>query len=660
MPADNPLRKSSLLSSPVTWLLLILISSAAIYWPGLSGSYVFDDLPNIVNNKDLQIHSVEISDLASAALSSPSSEFKRPLASLSFAANFLLTGLNPFWMKLTNLLIHLVNGALVYALSLTLIRGASPIDATLVSERDTNKVALWITAGWLLLPINLTAVLYVVQRMEILANLFVLLGLLGYVHARQKMQKTGQGPIYAFLSLAAASGIGLLCKETAVMTPLYAALIEWIVFGARKRDGRRDYRIIMLFFSILFVPLIIGLAWQLPRLLNSGAWANRNFDLSERLLTEARVVVEYIRWTLLPTPQALSFYHDEYLVSTSWLAPWTTLPSILLLAALGVFAITVRRRVPLVALGLALFIGAQLLTGTILPLELIYEHRNYFASFGLLLAVIPILLASADRIPAYKARALTLALLLCLWAAQTFSTALAWGSPLVLSQTLAARAPLSPRAQYGLGYTYIVLSHYNPKSPFTQVAYAPLERAMLLPGASILPEQALIMMNARMGLPIKQEWWDSLIEKLKIRVSGPQDEGSLESLAECVHTGACTLDKNRLLEAFLTALSHPSPSARLMAIYGSYAWNVIGDKSLGLRMLSDAVQSAPRESAYRITHLEMLLALGQYAEVQPYYKQLLSMNTGGALNQKLARIREEMKPHPAAQSQSMLGPDNLR
>src|SRR6185312_1105300 len=112
-----------------------------------------------------------------------------------------------------------------------------------------------------------------------------------------------------------------------------------------------------------------------------------------RLLSEARIVAEYIRWTLLPTPDALSFYHDNFRVSQGLLQPWTTLASIVFLSALVTLMLWLRKRQPLAALGIALFFGCQLLTGTILPLELIYEHRNYFASFGLLLAVVPILAA---------------------------------------------------------------------------------------------------------------------------------------------------------------------------------------------------------------------------------------------------------------------------
>lgn len=618
-------------------LLLALAIAAALYWPGLHGNYLFDDYPNIVNNKDLQMNTFSISNVARAALASPSSELKRPLASLSFATNFYLTGLDPFWMKLTNLLIHLLNGVLVYALALALIRaarGSTPISDT----RDARWIAVWITAAWLLLPINLTAVLYVVQRMESLANLFVLLGLLGYVRARQRMQETGHGFVAAICWLMLGSGIGLMSKETAVMTPLYAALIEWAILGARGANKQRDRRIVALFLIVLVVPLIAGLAWRMPRLLSSDTWATRNFDLPQRLMTEARVVVDYIHWTLLPTPQALSFYHDDYLVSTGWLKPWSTLLCTLMLAALTILAIAIRKRAPLAALGLVLFLGAQLLTGTILPLELVYEHRNYFASFGLLLALIPLLAASSDQLPASAVRYVLLGCLLFLWSGITLSTASAWGSPLVLSQTLAQRAPESPRAQYGLGYTYIVLSKYDPQSPFTTAAYTPLEKAMHLPYASILPEQALIMMSARMHQPTRPDWWASMTAKLAAKQPDSQDLGSLEALATCAEKPECCLDQDQLLKAFLAALSQPSPSARLLAIYGAYAWNVMEDRTLGINMLTEAVKISPNQAPFRITLAKMLILKSDAINADEQIMVLQHLNTAGHLDANLLEL----------------------
>jgi protein O-mannosyl-transferase len=650
MNIANPIQNRQ----PGWWLILAAFAlTVAVYWPGLSGGYLFDDYPNIVDNTGVQPHDASLSTLVAAALSSPSSEFKRPLASLSFATNYLATGLDPYWMKLTNLVIHLLNGWLIFLLAGTLLRSAPMPDRGV----RASIVASLIAAGWMLLPINLTGVLYVVQRMESMANLFVLLGLLGYVAGRRRMlgltttpagstdaSKRGwvsadiSGLLLCIASITIPTMLGLLAKETAVMLPLYAGLIEWMVFQLRTPAGRRDRGLLTVFLVVLVTPMVLGLAWLLPQVASPGYWSTRDFTLGTRLLSEARIVVDYIAWTLLPTPGALSFYHDDFQISTGLLTPWTTLTSIALLATLTALMLWLRSRRPLAALGIAFFLGCQLLTGTILPLELIYEHRNYFASFGLLLAIVP-LLAVPRTLPFALPRHVLLAGLFLCWTALTAFTAYAWGNPLRLAEDLASRAPQSPRAQYELGRTYIIYSHYDPASPFTSLAYAPLEKAAALPHSSILPEQALIFMNARMGLPLKNAWWDSLIAKLKAHKPGVQDESSLGALTQCTREQRCDLPPDRMIDAFMAALSHPNPSARLLATYGDYAWNVIEDHDLGERMTEEAVKARPNEPAYQITLIRMLVVQGRKAEARDALKQLETLNIGGQLNNSLSELR---------------------
>ncbi len=532
----------------------------------------------------------------------------------------------------------------------------------------------------MLLPINLTAVLYVVQRMESMANAFVLLGLIGYVTSRRHMlARPGhyrRGFLGCVASLIGFTAIGFTAKETAVLLPLYALLIEAVLFRFARPDQRKgmDRPIAGLYVVILLLPLIVGLAWQLPGVLSPGAWARRDFDLHTRLLSEARIVSGYIRWTLLPTPDALSFYHDNYPVSTGLFQPWTTFACIVLIAALLALAWWLRKRAPLASLGILLYFGCHTLTGTILPLELVYEHRNYFASFGLLLALVPILAApgkpaahtaggrdslaaSADLsrpptapttaagLPLALPRHVLLGGLLLLWTALTAVTAYAWGNPLRLAEALAARDLHSPRAQYELGRTYIIHSHYDPQSIFTRLAYQPLERAAALPNSSILPEQALIFMNARMHKPIKDAWWDSLIAKLEARDPGVQDVSSLSALTRCAREGSCDLSHRRMVQAFLAALSHPHPNSRLLATYGDYAWNVLDDHALGERVTAEAVKNDPDEPAYHITLTRMLAAQGRYDEARQQIQALEKLNIGGRLDGSIAGL-QALLPQP--------------
>ncbi|QDE41569.1 hypothetical protein FIV34_06040 [Luteibacter pinisoli] len=621
--------------------------ATAIYAMGLRGGYIFDDFPNIVDNEGLKPADATVASLVRSALSSPSSEFKRPLASLTFALNYLVSGDDPAAMKATNLFIHILNGLATFVLAKKLLRLAAPAG----NDDRRELIAALIAGTWLLLPINLTSVLYVVQRMESIANLFVLLGLIAYVHARERMQSSAlrRWPLYAVSSVVVCTAFGALAKETAVMLPMYAFVIELTVFRFRSvkpRSGlaERDTKIVAAYGLLLFLPIVAGLCWLLPGLLMPTGWATRDFTLSTRLLSELRAVPAYALWTLFPTPDALSFYHDNWTISTSLVSPWTTLAGAIGLVASGTVAWLARRKLPLVTLGLLLYISAHLLTGTILPLELVYEHRNYFASMGLLIAVVPILVARDSAIPGGLARKTLLALLLVQSTAVLYITARAWDSPLTLAQELAERAPDSPRAQYELGRTYIILSGYDPASPFTDKAYAPLEKAMALRGSSILPEQALMFLNARMHRPVENGWWDSMTRKLATRKVTIQDESALGALTSCMSKGLCDLPTGRMTEAFLAAVSHPAPSARLLAMYGDFAWNNLGDHDLGLRMSIEAMHGKPSEPAYRITVIRMLAVQGRMSDARAELAKLKLMNIGGSLDGTLSELNKLTSP----------------
>lgn len=94
-----------------------------------------------------------------------------------------------------------------------------------------------------------------------------------------------------------------------------------------------------------------------------------------------------------------------------------------------------------------------------------------------------------------------------------------------------------------------------------------------------------------------------------------------------------------MMEAFMAALSHPNSSARLLATYGDYAWNVLDDHALGLRMTREAVRASPEEPAYRITLVRMLQVVGSKDAAFAELKQLELLNYGGRLNTTLAQLR---------------------
>ena len=112
----------------------------------------------------------------------------------------------------------------------------------------------------------------------------------------------------------------------------------------------------------------------------------RPFSFSERLLTEPRIVLYYMTQIFYPIPYRLSIEHD-IILSTSLFKPWTTLPAILIVFCLVGIGLSQIRKRPLIAFGILFFFLNHIVESTILPLELVFEHRNYLPSFFLFLPV---------------------------------------------------------------------------------------------------------------------------------------------------------------------------------------------------------------------------------------------------------------------------------
>jgi hypothetical protein len=580
------------------WLLPILLALvAAIYWPGVHGGYLFDDFSNIVDNPALHVTRLDYPSIK-AALSSPSGE-ERPLASLSFAVNEYFTGLDPEPMKIVNVIIHLLNVALVYALMLALLRVRDMLqEPTAAHPWRPHPLALAIAAAWALAPINLTPVLYVVQRMESLCNLFVLAGLLAYLHGRTRQIEGKAGWLWGISGLLGGAGLGVLAKESALLLPLYAMLAEWALLRWRSANARTAWMLRCVHGVMLAMGLLAAL-WLLPRFISSEQWSFRPFTVSQRLLTEARVLWDYIDWTLLPNLRRLGFYYDDYVVSTGVVTPPSTLFAILGLFAIGVLAIAVRKRAPLVSLGLAWFLAAHAMTATVIPLELVFEHRNYFASLGLILAV----LAACGPLAAQPAMRRIAPVLLVAWIGWLgFVTALRvqeWQHPLRLVESLASKQPLSPRTQYELGRSYLVVSKYDPASPYTALSRNVFERADALPGASPLAAQALLIQSAHLKSTEDSTWWEQLDAKLRLRRPGPQEVQSLYSLSHCVIIGVCHFSQEHMQDAFRAALSISPPSPEVLSGYANYAINVLHDPTLAISLVRESIRLDPANSLYR-------------------------------------------------------------
>ncbi|MBB6187256.1 hypothetical protein [Rhodanobacter sp. MP7CTX1] len=370
----------------------MLALTILVYLPGLHGPFLFDDPPNLILPIQEWMHGQIGWD--QFVFGNDSGLLGRPLSMLTFFANAATTGLATFPFKLTNLVIHLACGMLVYALLSRLLL----YDPQFASQ--AKRIALVVSALWLLHPMQVSTVLYIVQRMAQLSTLFTLMALLAYVHGRMELEQNRQrnGLLLLFLALPLATLCATFSKENGALVPLLCAILELAYFRASTAMPRpRAVHMFFVLFLLLPVVLVLSYYGMHPhRLIDS--YQGRLFTLGERLLSEPRALMDYLGALLLPRGALLGLYTDDFAISHGLLDPPSTLFAIIGLVALASSALFMRMRLPAYFAGIALYLAAQIMESTVFPLELYFEHRNYLPSIGLFLAAVALAASLITRV----------------------------------------------------------------------------------------------------------------------------------------------------------------------------------------------------------------------------------------------------------------------
>jgi tetratricopeptide (TPR) repeat protein len=420
-------------------ILLILGLGIICYGNTLNGPFLFDDYPNIIANSHLRIQSLAPAALADAAFRSHLPG--RPIANISFALNYLLHG---YWLPgyhLTNIMIHCLTGILLFLF----IKGtfATPALRRLLPPEKALPVAAISTLLWLLNPTATQSVSYLVQRMNSLAAMFFLLSLLLYLKGRTAPKFRA-----GYFGGCLLSGLlALGSKEIAATLPPLLFLYEWYFFQDLDRGWLKRKlpllgvaAVIIIFFGWLYLGRNFSIIFN--------GYHNRHFTLGERLMTEPRVVCRYLALTFFPYPGLLNLDHD-YRHSIGLLQPPTTIMAMAALAALLSAAILLARRHRFFSFAILWFFVNLAIESSVIPLELIFDHRTYLPSMLLW----PPLLAMAWRLPDRRRNiVLTAAIaLLCLSAIWTYQRNQLWANEEALSRDIVRKSPNKARAHINLG-----------------------------------------------------------------------------------------------------------------------------------------------------------------------------------------------------------------
>lgn len=452
--------------------LAILLGTC--YYPGFSGPFLLDDFQIIPKS---QLSNFSWSELLSISLGSESGPLNRPIALASFALNSFWLGESPFYYKVVNLLLHLLTGVALFAVLKKLCSIQQP-------RIPNETMIVWLTVIlWLFHPLHISTVLYTVQRMTILSSLFMLLGLFCYLKGRDSTDANSTNPHLAsratlthkwergsLLWIGACFLIffplSVLSKENGALLPLYVLTLELFCIPAKASRGLKWIWIIL-----GMLPLAVGIGYVLLTFSQfDNAYALNNITPLSRLMTEISVLIFYAKLIFFPQLSDMGLNQDDFAI-LSLQAPGAWL-NLLILVFIVYFIIYFRKHSPIICFGLAWFLISHIIESTILPLELVFEHRNYLAMVGLIIIPVYIVFSKLERLkPFYKKIALiTFSLLIINYAVLTSSRSKIWSSETLYYANALLNHPRSARAH--LDWANVLLAHGYHQEGFIELEHA--------------------------------------------------------------------------------------------------------------------------------------------------------------------------------------------
>ena len=478
--------------------LLVVIVAAIAYSNTLDVPFTFDDMQNIVDNTDVHMTDITPDALRRAASFEPT---PRPVAYVTFALNHAVHGLDVAGYHVVNTLIHALTGLLVFAFAVAFSRLVRKDDSSLGTTLFALAVALLFVAH----PIQSQAVTFTVQRMTSLCAMFYMAAVLAFVRGRLASSPVARWSwwvaVLPFWALALGS------KQFAVTLPAAILMVEWLFW--RREDPAWWKKAGALGSAALLLMVGVAFAFKGDKLwpLLTDRYDLRDFTLAERLMTQPRAIGHYLSLVAWPWPSRFTLIYD-FRTSTGLFTPWTTLPMILAVLGGGVAGLAMVRKSPVLSFALLWLLVHLVVESSVIPLEMVYEHRMYLPMVGLCLLIAHAGFAVLKRpVPAT-------AVLLVLSGALTAATIVRnqdWRDPERFWLANAANAPGAPRVPYNLGRHYFETQQYDlaleqarravDADPNMQVAYSRIAFVLRIQGDL---DGALDALTRGLSIPAEQ------------------------------------------------------------------------------------------------------------------------------------------------------------
>ncbi len=626
---------------PLFAIILLILLVYLVYAPGLTGPFVFDDAPNITENPAIKITELSYESFKNAAFSIPAGPLYRPVSFVSFAINYYLFELDPFTYKVTNLVIHLGVGCAIFWCAFLLY---STLYLQNKSEYPGNQKIFWVSllvaAIFLLHPFNVSSVLYVVQRMNSLAALFMFISLGFYLLGRITMLKQEDTNskkslvilISWVLSAIVFFPLAIFSKENALLLPFLVLVVEGVLLRWRAvsvmNQRQMKFLRMLLWFGVVIVVLFAYLGWE--RLMMG--YQHRDFGLAERLLTEPLILFRYLSLIILPINRGMTFYHDDISAFTS-LTDGAAFLYILFWLSLVVLAFVLKQKAKWFSFAVLWFLVGHSMESSFIALELAHEHRNYVPMFGIFLAAGSIFLSPIKKTGSSKLF-ITLAIIAVLvLSASTYVRTLAWSDLGTLVERQQRLNPESPRANYAVGqflFAKLLLQTDIASQEDIYKQTVPYFLAVnKLDPTDFSGYLALFRLDDQMGYIINKDWIDNVLTIMRRVPLSVSDLTHVQDFLHCQLNGYCKVDlnvMNLIVDAVLMNPTLPKGfETTLKADIGIYL-SMNNRHRESARYLVDVVSLSPEWWVFRLAAVKSLLASNQFKEATSLLQETTSMD----------------------------------
>src|SRR5262245_43364997 len=207
--------------------MLLAVIGFIVRLPALPGAMVWDDSYLIHDNPFIKSPLLALEAFRHYLFLDSYSAHYRPVQNLSFIVDYFFWNGDTYGFHLTNLLLHIASGLLLYSLLGKLFISLRTLESHESNNSAWSVGAFFVALLWIVHPVHSAAVDYISGRADSLAFFFACAGWLLFILSRKSTRLAGQTALYTFAALC---GLFAFCSREIACVWILLFLFHLVCF----------------------------------------------------------------------------------------------------------------------------------------------------------------------------------------------------------------------------------------------------------------------------------------------------------------------------------------------------------------------------------------------------------------------------------------------